>query len=78
MVGFDRQMNDPQGGAGNTELPRGLATQRTGLEFGMTSHNLLTSPATEATPADLAALDQAYRERMDACRCPYCNWAVTA
>ena len=31
-----------------------------------------TSPAAEATPADLAALDQAHRERMDACECPSC------
>ena len=38
----------------------------------MTSNNLLTSPAAEATPADLAALDQAHRERMDACECPSC------
>ena len=44
----------------------------------MTSHNLLTSPAAEATPAALAALDAAHRERMDACECPYCNWPVTA
>lgn len=41
----------------------------------MTSNNHLTSPAAEA---DLAALDAAHRERMDACECPYCNWAVTA
>lgn len=38
----------------------------------MTSNNLLTSPATEATPADLAALDQAYRDRMGTCPCPSC------
>lgn len=38
----------------------------------MTSNNLLTSPAIEATPADLAALDQAHRGRMAACECPSC------
>ena len=38
----------------------------------MTSHNHLTSPAAEATPAALAALDAAHRERMAACPCPSC------
>lgn len=37
-----------------------------------TRTNHLTSPAAEATPAALAALDQAYRDRMGACLCPSC------
>ena len=44
----------------------------------MTRNNHLTSSAAEADMADLAALDAAHAERMDACPCPYCNWAVTA
>ena len=38
----------------------------------MTNHNHLTPPAPESILADLAALDQAHRERMDACECPSC------
>ena len=37
-----------------------------------TRTNHLTPPAAEATPAALAALDAAHRERMDACECPSC------
>ena len=38
----------------------------------MTSHNLLTSPTPEATPADLAVLAREHRERMATCECPSC------
>ena len=44
----------------------------------MTSNNHLTPPDFQATPAALAELDAAHRERTDACPCPYCNWPVTA
>ena len=39
----------------------------------MTSNHHLTPPAFEASPAALAALDAAHRERMDACECPSCT-----
>ena len=43
-----------------------------------TRNNHLTPADFQSTPSALAALDAARRERMDACPCPYCNWAVTA